>query len=97
MSDSLKYSKVVTSLEFVLTNAEKLEKGNLIAQPPQWTTDPPTEAGHYWCFRCEAVSVCELILDEGVLWLTAPGYIDVPLKKALVSHWMRIETPESPK
>lgn len=39
MSDSLKYSKVVTSLEFSLTNAEKLEKGNLIAQLHQKTAE----------------------------------------------------------
>lgn len=63
----------------------------------EWTTEAPTEPGFYWCVRCEAVSVCELILDEGVLWVTAPDYRDLPIKKVLITHWMRIDAPGLPK
>jgi hypothetical protein len=64
---------------------------------PQWTTTPPTEPGWYWVMRNEALSICELVFDEGKMWVTSPEYPEVEIRRAVASHWMRIEAPEVPR
>lgn len=68
-------------------------------EPPQWTTDPPTEAGHYWAQRKHRKTPEPVFfeLDDDPDWRVFVVGEDVGRNVDDFTHWMRIETPESPK